>query len=67
MGRRGHFLFCWPPILESHNLLARTPIRVFLDSTESPLSIESGHMPMNGIWCPHISENLIVAPSVEIA
>ena len=29
-------------------------IRVFLDSTESLLSLESSHMPVNGIWCLHI-------------
>ena len=28
--------------------------RVFLDSTESPLSLESGHMPVNSILCSHI-------------
>ena len=27
---------------------------VFLNSTENPLSLESGHMPVNGIWGPHI-------------
>ena len=43
-----------PLTLDSHNSFFRTTIRVFLDSTESPLSLESGHMPVNGIWGPHI-------------
>ena len=42
-----------PPILDSHNFFVRTPIRVFLDSTESPLSLKYVYMPMNGIWGPH--------------
>ena len=42
-----------PPTLDDHNFFIRTPIRVFLDSTKSPLSLESGHMPVNGIWGPH--------------
>ena len=36
-----------------HNSFVRTPNFVFLDSMESSLSLESGHIPVNGIWCPH--------------
>ena len=43
-----------PPTFDGHNFLVQTSIHVFLDSTESPLSLESGHIPLNGIWCPHI-------------
>ena len=39
-----------PPTLDDHNFFVRTPIRVFLDSTESLLSLESCHMLVNGIW-----------------
>ena len=42
-----------PPTLDGHNFFIRTPIRVFLDSTESSLSLESDHMSMNGILNPH--------------
>ena len=38
----------------SHNSFVRTPNLMFLDFMESSLSLESGHMPVNGIWCPHI-------------
>ena len=38
-----------PPTLDNHNFFVRTQILVFLDSTESPLSLESGHIPRNGI------------------
>ena len=43
-----------PPTLDDHNFFVRTPIRVFLDSTESPLSLEYSHMHVNGIWCPNM-------------
>ena len=43
-----------PPTLDDHNFLVRTLICVFLDSTKSPLSLESGHMLVNDIWCSHI-------------
>ena len=33
-----------PPTSEGHNFFVRTPIRVFLDSMESPLSQESIHI-----------------------
>ena len=33
-----------PPTLDDHNFLIRTPIRMFLDSMESPLSLESIHI-----------------------
>ena len=39
-----------PPTLDDHNFLMQTSIRVFLDSMENPLSLEFGHMPVNGIW-----------------
>ena len=67
MGHSGHISNCVPPTSNDHIFHVRTLIRVFLDSTESPLSLESDHMPMNDIWCPHISENLTVAQSVQIA
>ena len=51
---RGVTVYMRPPTLDDHNFLVRTPIRVFLDSTKSTLSLESGHMHVNGIWCPHI-------------
>ena len=38
-----------PLTLDDHNFFIRTPIWVFLDSTESPLSLKSGHMHVNGI------------------
>ena len=43
-----------PLTLDDHNFFVRIPIQVFLDSTESPLCLEFVHMPMNGIWAPHI-------------
>ena len=39
-----------PPTLEGHIFLVRTPIHTFLDSMERNLSLESDHMPMDGIW-----------------
>ena len=39
---------------DGHNFLVRTPICAFLDSMESFLSLESNHMPVNGIWCSHL-------------
>ena len=33
-----------PPTLDDHNFLVRAPFQVFLDSMESPLSIESIHI-----------------------
>ena len=33
-----------PPTLDGHNFLVQTSIRVFLDSIEIPLSIESIHI-----------------------
>ena len=36
-----------------HNFFVRAPNLVFLDSMERYFSLESGHVPMNGIWCPH--------------
>ena len=47
-----------------HNSFVRTPNLVFLDYIESLLSLEFGHME----FVAHIFfENLIVAPSVQIA
>ena len=37
-----------------HNSFVKTPNLVFLDSMEISLSLESGHMPVNSIWCLHI-------------
>ena len=50
-----------------HNSFVRTTYLVFLDSMERSLSLEYGHIPVNGI-CTHIYfEILIVSPSVQIA
>ena len=43
-----------PPTLDSHIFLVRTSIRTFLDTMESPLSLEYDHMPVDDIWCSHI-------------
>ena len=43
-----------PPTLDNHIFLVCTPIRTFLDSMESPLSLESYHIPMDGIWYSNI-------------
>ena len=48
-----------------HNFFVRTPFWVFLNSMESPLSLESNHILFNG--SVSTSENLIVVPSVLIA
>ena len=40
-----------PSTLEGHISFVRTPIWVFLDSMESPLSQESIHMPEKDIRC----------------
>ena len=40
-----------PPTSEGHNSSVRTPIWVFLDSMESPLSQESIHIPEENIRC----------------
>ena len=49
LGSRMSTVHVKPPTLDSHNFFVRTSIRVFLDYTENPLSLESGHMPVNGI------------------
>ena len=36
-----------------HNSFVRTSNLVFLDSMESSLSLEFGHIPVNGIWYPY--------------
>ena len=38
-----------PPTLDGHIFLVRTPIRTFLDSMESSLSLESNHILVVGI------------------
>ena len=38
-----------PPTSEGHNFFLQTPIRVFLDSMESPLSQESIHIELDKI------------------
>ena len=36
-----------------HNSFVMTLNLVFLDSVESSLNLESAHVLMNDIWCPH--------------
>ena len=43
-----------PPTLDDRIFLVRTLIRTFLDSMESPLSIEYDYIILDGIWCSHI-------------
>ena len=50
-----------------HNSFIRTQNLVFLDSMESSLNLESGHVPVNDIRGHIFFENLIVASSVQIA
>ena len=45
------FDYVFPPTLEGRNSFVRTPIRVFLDSMESPLSQEYIDMPDEDIRC----------------
>ena len=40
-----------------HNSFVKTLNLVFLDSMEISLSLESGHVPVNGIWYPHMFQN----------
>ena len=47
---------CETPTSDDHNFLVRSPFQVFLDSMESSLSLESDHMPVDGIWCSNIAE-----------
>ena len=44
------------PTSDDHNFLIRSPFQVLLDSMESSLSLESDHMPVDGIWCSNIAE-----------
>ena len=37
-----------------HKSFVMTLNLVFLDSVKRSLSLESGHVPVNDIWCPHI-------------
>ena len=52
VGHRGHFLFCLPPTLDDHIFRVRTPLGVFLDSMEIPLSQYSFHVIVEGIGFP---------------
>ena len=45
-----------PLILDGHNFLVRTPIHMFLDSMEIPLSLESMHMKIRLILCPKMTK-----------
>ena len=46
---------CEAPTSDDHNFLVRSPFQVFLDSMERSLSIESDHMPVDGILCSNIA------------
>ena len=54
VGQLGLTIHLRPPTSEGHNFFVRTPIWVFLDSMESPLSQDSSHMHVEGsgywIW-----------------
>ena len=55
------------PTSDDHNFLVRSPFCVFLESMESSLSLESNHMPVDGIWCSHsFKKKLIIALSALI-
>ena len=57
-----------PPISDDHNFFVRTPVWVFLDSMESPLSLKSDHMILMAFGAHGIFEkNWNVVPSVLIA
>ena len=45
-GRLGLTIHVWLPTSDDHNFFVRTPLRVFLDSIEIPLSQDSGHIPV---------------------
>ena len=49
MGHNCHFSDCWPPTLDGHNFFTRTLFQVFLDSMESPLSLEFIHIYLDDI------------------
>ena len=38
-----------PPTSDGHNFFVRTPFQMFLDSMESPLSLESIHIQVDNI------------------
>ena len=44
------------PTSDDHNFLVRSPFQVFLNSMESSLSLESDHIPVDGIWCSNIAD-----------
>ena len=50
-GRVGLATHVRPPTSEGHNFPVRTPIRVFLNSMEIPLSQDSIHVPVEGSGC----------------
>ena len=47
---------CEAPTSDDHNFLVRSLFQVFLDSMDSSLSIESYHMPVDGIWWSNIAD-----------
>ena len=59
---RAEFLDCFRTVQveisrlysNSPDIIFRNVFLVFFYSMESPLILESGHMPVNGIWGPHI-------------
>ena len=50
-GQLVRFAYVWPPTSEGQISFVRTPIWVFLDSMESPLSQEYIHIPEEKIRC----------------
>ena len=48
VGRVGFATHVRPPTSKGHNVIVRTPFRVFLDSMESPLSQDSKCVPLEG-------------------
>ena len=54
------------PTSDDNNFLIRSLFCSFLDSMERSLSLESNHMPEDGIWCSMISEKFIIALSTLI-
>ena len=47
---------CEAPTSDDHNFLVRSLFQVFLHSIERSLSLESDHMPLDGIWCSNIAK-----------
>ena len=44
------------PTSDDHNFLTRSPFHSFVDSMERSMSLESNHLPVDGIWCSNIAE-----------